>query len=174
MNKLSAIVSSRKFKRIFVVLWVGFYLLTLVIVFDPQSFFRFGYQGVFVFNLIGPGTFLIPVLAQHMNIFLLAFVSAAGMGLNDSISWLAGRSSDAMIPRNDKVRRIESTLQKYGPWGLFVWSLIPFPYDLIGLVAGYMEIKYWKFFLPTFLGKFVRFILLGSGALILFKGKNGI
>lgn len=153
------------FKKITVVAGVVFFVATILIFIDPQPFVRLGYFGVFVFNVVGPGTLLVPSLAQHMNIFGLAFASALGMAVNDSVSWLVGRNGDVVIPRGDRVRKIEGTLQRYGPFGLFFWSLIPFPYDLIGLIAGYMEFKYIVFFLPTFLGKFFRIILIGSGVI---------
>ena len=167
-NILANLFQSKKFKKMTLIFGVIFFVLTIIISFDPQPFLRFGYIGVFVFNLFGPGTLLFPSLARHMNILGLAFVTALGMAFNDSVSWLIGRSGDIIIPRSKKVKRIEGTIHKYGSVALFFWSLIPIPYDIIGLIAGYLEFPYKSFILPTFLGKFVRFILLGSGVVALF------
>jgi len=163
MNKLAKLFQSRKFKEITIILGVLFFVLTLAISLDPKPFLKFGYSGVFVFNLFGPGTLLIFSLAKHMNILWLALASALGMSLNDSVSWLVGRSGDVIIPRSKKVEKIEATIHKFGPIAFFVWSLIPIPYDIIGFVAGYLEFPYTSFVLPMFLGKFVRFIILGFG-----------
>jgi len=96
-----------------------------------------------------------------MNFIGLAFVTALGMGLNDSVSWLVGRSGDVVIPRSKRIIRLEGTIHRYGSLALFFWSLIPFPYDLIGLIAGYLEFSYKAFIIPTFLGRLIRFLILG-------------
>lgn len=147
------------------VLGILFFILTLFISQDPESFLRFGYPGVFIFNLFGAGTILAFTLARHMNISGLAFASALGMAFNDSVSWLIGRSSDAFFPRSKKMERIEKTVYKFGSIALFFWSLIPIPYDIVGFVAGYLKVSYASFVIPTFLGKFVRLILIGFGVL---------
>jgi len=168
MNKLLALTQSKTFKKLAFVFGIAFFFVTLVLAIDPNPFLKFGYLGVFIFNLFGPGTLLVPLLARHMNIVGLAFVTALGMAFNDSISWLVGKSSDVIISRSKKVEAIEATIHKFGPVALFFWSLIPIPYDIIGFIAGYLEFPYKSFIVPTFLGKFVRFILLGSGIVAIF------
>ncbi len=164
-TKLAKLFQSESSKKIILVLGLLFLILTIFISLDPTPFLKFSYLGVFAFNLFGPGTLLVPSLSRYMNIPLLAFATALGMLLNDSVSWLVGRSSDIVISRPRKFQKIEKTLHKFGPFALFFWSLIPIPYDLIGLIAGYLEFSYKSFVIPTFLGKFVRFLLLGYGTI---------
>ncbi len=153
-------------KWITVVLGLGFLIYTFVFVArDLAPFLKFGYPGVFLFNLVGPGMFLIPFLAPHMNVPVLAFVSALGMAFNDSVSWMVGKNGDVVLPRSNRIARIEGIMKKYGPFALFFWALIPFPYDLIGIIAGYLQVPYRFFVLATFLGRFVRFLLLGFGTI---------
>jgi membrane protein YqaA with SNARE-associated domain len=166
---VTSFFQSITFKRTTFILGVLFLALTLFISINPEPFLQFGYLGVFIFNLFGPGTLLFPSLVKHMNMFGLVLVTSLGMVLNDSISWVVGRSGDAIIPRSQKVEKIEGIIHKYGPVGLFFWSLIPIPYDIIGLIAGYLEMPYKRFIIPTFLGKLVRFILLGSSLLVLLE-----
>ncbi len=161
-------MNSPAVKKIWVGLGLVFFGLSWVIAIDPRPFLKFGYPGVLVFNLVGPGALLIPSLALYMNVYVLAIVSALGMAVNDSISWWVGKNGDVLLPRGDKVIRAEKVLQKYGPWGLFFWALIPFPYDVIGVIAGYMEIKFWAFFIPTFAGRLIRFLILGLGVLAVY------
>lgn len=129
----------------------------------PEPFLRFGYLGIFGFNLFGPGTLLIFSLAKHFNVYGLAFVSAIGMAFNDSIAWIIGNSGTAVIEKSRKLKTIEKTVQRYGVLALFIWSIIPFPYDLVGFVAGYLGLPYKKYIVPTFLGKFIRIMLIGLG-----------
>ena len=166
---LSILLQSKNFKQLSFVFGVIFLVISIFLVVDPKPFLKFGYFGVFLFNLFGPGTLLIPSLSQYMDVYLLAFASALGMLLNDSVSWIVGENSDVFIPRSKKVEMVEKTIHKYGILALFTWSLIPIPYDVVGFIAGYLGFPYKNFVLPTFFGKFIRFILMGMGLLILMR-----
>ena len=156
-------IQSKPFKVFTLVLAVIFYLLAFVIAFAPEPFLRFGYLGIFVYNLFGPGTFLVPTASRHFAVVGVALATALGMAINDSVSWLAGKNGDIVFKRGRRVERIEGNIKKYGPFALFFWALIPFPYDFIAIVAGYLKMPFWRFLLPTFLGRMVRFLGLGSG-----------
>lgn len=151
------------FKILSLILGIIFILLAFVVVLKPEPFIKFGYPGIFVYNLFGPGVFLIPVLSRTFNIFWVAFFSALGMALNDSVSWLVGKNGDIVIKRNPRIIKIEAKIQRFGPWAIFFWALIPFPFDLIAVIAGYLQIPYIRFLLPLFLGRLIRFFLMGSG-----------
>lgn len=155
--------SSRPFKVFTLILAVFFYLLAFVITFVPGPFLKFGYLGIFVFNLFGPGTFLVPVASRHFLVIGVALASSLGMTINDSVSWLAGKNGDIVFPRGRRVERIETAIKKYGPLALFFWAIIPFPYDFIAIIAGYLQLPFKRFLLPTFFGRLLRFILIGSG-----------
>ena|SRR3989344_1815907 len=163
MNKLTKLLESKVFKKTILVLGATFYIFTIFIVFNPEPFLKFGYLGVFVFNLFGPGTVLIPMLSRHMNVLWISIVGSAGMVLNDSVGWLVGKSGDVILPRSKRVEKFEESIQKWGSYALFGWALIPFPYDFIAMIAGYLEIPYKKFVLPVFLARVIRFALLGLG-----------
>lgn len=155
--------SSKPFKVFTLIFAVIFYLLAFVVAFAPQPFLRFGYLGIFAFNLFGPGMFLVPVASRHLAVFWVAVAAALGMAVNDLISWLAGRNGDVIFKRGQRVEKIEDKIKKFGPLALFFWALIPFPYDFIAVIAGYLKMPFWRFFLPTFLGRLLRFLGLGSG-----------
>lgn len=163
---------SKPFKVFTLILAIIFYLLAFVIVFEPGPFIKFGYPGIFVYNLFGPGTFLIPVLSRSFNVFWVAFFSALGMAINDSISWLAGKNGDIVLKRSPSILRIEAKIKKFGPWAIFGWALIPFPFDLIAIIAGYLEMPYWRFVIPMFLGRLIRFILMGFGIVAIWGKVN--
>lgn len=154
---------SKPFKVFTLVLAVIFYLLAFVIAFAPEPFLKFGYLGIFVFNLFGPGVFLVPTASRHFAVLGVALATALGMAINDSVSWLAGKNGDIVFPRGRRVAKIEEAIKKFGPIALFFWALIPFPYDFIAVIAGYLKMRFWRFLIPTFLGRLLRFLGLGSG-----------
>jgi membrane protein YqaA with SNARE-associated domain len=163
------LIQSKIFKTVVFILGVLLLISTVFISINPEPFLKFGYAGVFLFNLFGPGTLLIPTLSLEMNIPLIALFSATGMTLNDSLSWVVGTIGNDVIPPSSRVERIELKLKKHGAIYLFLWSLIPFPYDIIGFIAGYLDFKYLKFALPTILGKFIRFLVIGYGVTSIFS-----
>ena len=167
-KKLAKLLNSKSFKKIALILAIAFSFLSFFITARPESFLKSGYLGIFGFNLFGPGTLLIPSLATRMNLFGLAIATSLGMSLNDSVAWVIGASGDVIIPRSKKVLKAEEVVQRYGIYGLFFLSLLPLPYDFIGLIAGYLQISYRKFFIPTFSGRFLRMILIGLGTIALF------
>lgn len=167
-KRLGRLFQSRSFKKAVVVVGMFFIVLTFVIYLDPEPFLQFGYLGVFVFNLFfGPGTLLLPLLATRMNIVAVALATASGMVLNDSLTWFVGRSGDVLIPRSKGVVAIERAVHKFGPLAVFLLCLIPMPQDPTGLVAGYLGLSYKRFVIPTFLGMFIRSLLIGYGSISL-------
>jgi len=167
-DRLTKICASTNFKRVTLFFGVVFTVSSLFIVVQPEPFLALGYLGVFIFNLFGPGTLLIPTLSQTMNLPTLAFVTVAGMALNDSVSWLVGSSGDVIVPRTPKIKKLEALVTKYGAFGLSLTSLLPLPYYFIGLIAGYLKLPYRLFLIPTFLGRLSRMVLIGMGARLFF------
>jgi len=162
-RKFSSFFQSKPFKIASIVFAALFIILAVVVSFDPQPFIKYGYIGIFVYNLFGPGSLLVPTLSRHLSIPLVAIITALGMALNDAVSWLAGKNGDIVLKRGPKIKKIEKKIEQFGPFALFFWALIPFPYDLIAIIAGYLGIPFTKFLTPMFLGRLVRFLALGSG-----------
>lgn len=151
-------------KKIYFLVFLLLLILGFYIIIKPEPFLKYGYGGIFIFNILGGfGTYLIPTLSQKMNLFLLALSTALGMTLNDSISWVIGNGGVAIIEKGKWAKKVEKLLTKYGSVALFIISVLPIPYDAIGLISGYLGIQYKNFFLPTFFGKFLRMILIGLG-----------
>ena len=167
-EKIVYFFQSKTCKRIAFFIGILFLLVTGFVAISPEPFLKFGYPGVFIMSAIGGSSLLLIPLASHFNIYLLAFAGASGMAINDSIAWIIGNSGKAVVDRPVKLKKIEHSIEKYGIFAIFFWSLIPFPYDIIGLVAGYLGLSYVRYIIPTFLGKFIRFTLIGLGILSFF------
>jgi len=157
------ILQSKTFRRCSFVLGILLLILTGFIAIRPEPFLRFGLPGVFAMCAMGGSSLLLIPLAPYFNVFALAFAGASGMAVNDSIAWIVGSSGKSVVERPVKLKKIEDGVKKYGVFAIFFWSLIPFPYDIIGFVAGYLGLPYVHYVIPTFLGKFIRFTFIGLG-----------
>jgi membrane protein YqaA with SNARE-associated domain len=151
------------FRRLYASIGTVMIVLSFLIIVDPEPFVRLGYPGIFVFNLFGPGTLLIPSLSLKMNVWGLALSSAGGMAINDSVSWMVGHGGRAIITPGKRTERVERAIGKYGGWAFLGYSILPFPFDFVGLIAGYLRFSYWKMLGAAFVGKVTRFVLMGMG-----------
>ncbi len=61
--------------------------------------------------------------------------------------------------------RVEDWVRKWGALTIFIFSLVPFVFDLVGIAAGVLRFPFWKFLLLCWLGRtllYVGFILLAA------------
>lgn len=158
---MQKIVTTDLVNRLLFIVGFVFVILTIFIALDPAQFIQFGYLGIFVFNLFGPGTLLIPLVADHFNVVTLALVSAIGMSLNDSVVFVIGRSGQSVVKPGKRSDKVRDWVTKYGRLGLFTFSLVPLPIDIVGGTVGYLSLPYSYFIVPTFAGKFLRFLVVG-------------
>ena len=161
VSKIHQLLASKFSQRVIFVLGLVFLVGSVLIYVAVEPFMRFGYIGIFVFNLFGPGTLIIPRLVQVFNPLLVALVSSVGMSFNDSVAWVVGHSGNAVIANPHKYKKFERMIEKYGFWSFLLLSILPFPFDFIGGVAGYIGMSYRSFFVPTCIGKFIRFLVVG-------------
>lgn len=149
-------------------------LSILIFVFRNQ-FIRLqglGLTGLFILSIIGNATIIFPVPVvitafvggAIFNPFLVALVISFGATLGELTGYFAGYGAEDLISSNQKMKKIDSYMKKYGLWVLFVLAAVPNPlFDLAGIVAGATEIPIRKYLLVVWLGKLVKF---GSLALI--------
>lgn len=131
---------------------------------------RFGYLGVFLIMLLGNMTVFVPVpILAPLNIILggalpnpLLVGIAAGLGssLGELSGYLAGYSGSSIVKTNKTYLRIKAKVVKHGILMIFLLALIPNPlFDVGGLAAGAIGIKWWKFLIATIIGKTIRTIV---------------
>lgn len=160
---LVRLLNSRKFKVASFIFAVGIFIFAMVISFHTQSFLRYGYLGVFAFTLFGSGLYIIPLLVTQLNPIWLALICSLGMSVNESLNWVIGSTSTSIIEKGNRTKKFETVINRYGLIGIFCLALIPFPFDIVGIVAGRIGIPYIQFVLTIFLARLLRFNLLVLG-----------
>lgn len=159
-DRFLRVVSSKKFEKITFYLGIAFIFLSIFVAFDPKPLEKYGYLGVFLFSIFGAGSIIVAALARHMNIFSLTLAAALGIGVLDTIQWFTGKSGVAVIEKSSKILRVQKLIQKYGWPILFFLALIPWPYDFVSLLAGYLGFPYKKFIIPTLSGNYLRVLII--------------
>ncbi len=134
----------------------------------------FSYLGIFIANLIVSATILIPLpgpliivfaYALGLNIFLVSIASAAGSMVGEMVSYYAGFLGNNAAARTvKKYKKIEKLVRKYFSKHaiiiIFLAALLPFPFDIAGIVAGASRYSVIKFLIVGFAGKFFKTVYL--------------
>ena len=125
------------------------------------------YLVVFGANLLSSASIFIPAPGIAFTLAASAvwdpmFVALAA-GTGDALGemsgyWVGYVGEQIIVDENLSVyRKARAWMDKYGIWAVLAVALVPImPYDLIGMSAGALKIKWWKFFLATWVGKLER------------------
>jgi len=138
-----------------------------------QSYGWLAYLVVFGVSLLSSSTIFIPtpgtaiVLAAAMvwDPVLVGFAAGTGDAIGELTAYWVGYMGEKIIvdehlPAYQKAAR---WMDRYGAWAIFGVALVPVVlFDLVGLAAGALKIKWWKFLLATWCGKVPRSIVLCS------------
>lgn len=136
---------------------------------------RHGFVGIFILMLVTSMTILFPlpgwgvlVLAPGIMgvsgwmIFWLAIVATTGATLGETTAYLAGYWGRIVIPEKHqkKYDRIQHLMWRYGSPAIFIVSMMPFPFDLVGIACGALRFPLWKFLVYSWPGRLIRTMLL--------------
>ena len=145
------------------------------------------YLGAFLISLIGNATILFPgaviVLLSNLGIIiynstglygpiLIGLLGGIGAAIGETTGYIAGYSGREIVGKRKMYHEIERRVKRWGALAIFLFSLIPFIFDLVGIAAGILRFPFWKFILLCGLGRmilysvFVTLAALGMRALL--------
>ncbi len=129
----------------------------------------YGYLGAFVISIIFNATLILPA----GNILILAALGATlplpalvgiaggtGAAIGEITGYVAGRSGRSLVSNAPMYGRVERWLGRWGWLAVFVFSVFPFVFDLVGIAAGALRYPFWKFLLFCWLGRMLLYILI--------------
>lgn len=158
-------------------------ILPFVTDFSEERLQGLGYAGIFIANLAGTATVFIPVPGitaagqaliitggSELNPVLAGILGGLGMALGEITAYAAGavgrefaRGRHVGGPlwfRKAVLAAIAAVgwlMARYGMLTLFVLAAIPNPFfEVAGLTAGSVRMKFWRFMTAVTLGKVVR------------------
>lgn len=178
MAKIAIWLSKNKEKIIkYLLIFASVLISVLIFVFRDTlaQLSSYGYFGIFLINLIGSATILIPTPAlvatfvggSIYNPLLVGILSGIGASIGETTGYLAGYGTSVLIKENKNYKRVEKWMNINGFMTIFILACVPNPiFDLTGVFAGATKYSFKKYFLAVILGKVIRFIgisYLGSG-----------
>jgi membrane protein YqaA with SNARE-associated domain len=135
-----------------------------------------GIWAVFIIGIIDASLFgipLDPVVAYYVHLdpqrtIVYAILASLGSALGSTVPYLIGyKGGEALVVKKIGQRRfsrMHGLSEKYGDMALIIPALMPpgFPFKAFALIAGVTEMRYPHFLLSIFVGRLLRFIILGG------------
>lgn len=132
-----------------------------------------GYPGVFLLNLLGAVSMVLPVpglisvcgLSSVLDPFVLGALAGAGESLGEWSGYAVGYGGDTIFERFGYYRRlrprVQGWMEKRGTLVLFLASIIPNPFfDLVGIAAGSVHFPFRRFMVIIIAGKVLKGLMV--------------
>jgi membrane protein YqaA with SNARE-associated domain len=162
----------------------GFYFLlqylTPYLGIPEEGFAPIAYLIVFGVTLVANAAIFVPVVFHisimlwaiescNCNLVLVVLVASVAGALGEITGYYAGYLGKriVLVESTPGYDRFVGWMQRYGPWGIFLVSLQPLT-DIAGLLAGASKLPLWKFLLPCWPAKFIKYFVIsyfGGGIL---------
>ena len=89
---------------------------------------------------------------------MVGLAGGAGAAIGEITGYLAGYSGRGLAERTKLYNRVEDWVRRWGAMAIFIFSLVPFVFDLAGIAAGVIRFPFWKFFLLCWLGRTILYL----------------
>jgi len=130
------------------------------------------YLVVFVVSLISNASIIFPVAihlplmvaaSSEFNFVIIALIASTAGTLGEITGYYAGYLGKKIIvtDKTPGYTRLVNWMTRHGPLAVFILSLQPIiPFDIAGLISGASKIPLWKFLLPCWAGKSLKYLLI--------------
>ncbi|MFA5761750.1 MAG: VTT domain-containing protein [Dehalococcoidales bacterium] len=128
----------------------------------------YGYLGSFIISVILNASVVLPVGnfvviaalgATLPSATLVGLTGGIGAAIGELTGYLAGYSGQALVTTktNRWYLKLEAWLCKHGAPAIFLLSIFPFAFDVVGCIAGALRYPAWKFFIACWLGRTILY-----------------
>ncbi|MAG14754.1 MAG: hypothetical protein CL874_02585 [Dehalococcoidales bacterium] len=129
----------------------------------------YGYLGAFLISLILNATVILPVgnvLAISTlgailpSAIMVGLAGGVGAAIGEITGYMAGYSGRGFVQKSRVYQNVEGWVRRWGVPSLFIFSSIPFIFDLAAIAAGALRFPFWKFFILCWLGRTMSYIIV--------------
>ncbi len=139
---------------------------------DTSNLRSWGYAGVFLINLVGAASILLPSPAVAsvfgggalLDDFLgvpafiwVGLIAGSGEALGEFTGYAAGYGGRVVFENRPEYERVHSWMERHGTATMFGLSIFPNPlFDLAGVAAGAVRMPIRRFFPAVLSGKIIK------------------
>jgi membrane protein DedA with SNARE-associated domain len=155
-----------------IVVGVFFFYRSRPDIFEAESLKGWGYFGAFLSSLVSCATIVLPMPgvvvlftlgAVLPSATLVGIAGGAGAAIGELTGYMAGYSGQAMVSRQKVYTRFKGWVEKWGFLSIFILSIVPFAFDLVGIAAGVLRFPIWKFLIACWLGRTILYVGIAWG-----------
>lgn len=139
----------------------------------PPLFEKYGLFGLFIITVIGSSPIPIPVDLVVVSVVALgappiptAIFAGFGASLGAIIFYYTGsgliNATDIVEKHKKSIERAKGWLSSYGAISVFLFAVLPLPYDGMAVAAGAVGMGFQKFYVATLLGRLLRYFIVAE------------
>lgn len=133
---------------------------------------NYAYWGAFFISLAGNATVILPgaVLPILSTIgislypvtgspgpILVGLAGGIGAAIGEITGYMVGYSGRGIVERSKLYSLVEGWMRRWGALTVFILSVLPFFFDVVGIAAGVLRFPLWRFFLFCWLGRTILY-----------------
>jgi membrane protein DedA with SNARE-associated domain len=150
-----------------IIIAVGYVYFKYPDFFKQENIEKLGYLGVFVIGIILNATIIIPVsnmtvvfaMGAALNMpWAVGLIGGVAAGIGEMTGYIAGRSGRGLLAKNKIYVRVEKWVKRWGWIAIFFLSIVPFAFDIVGIIAGALRMPVWKFMVATWAGRTIIYV----------------
>ncbi|MGM5484759.1 MAG: hypothetical protein ACQEP1_02705 [Nanobdellota archaeon] len=122
------------------------------------------FGGLFFFIIPMEG-FFIAFLSQGHNPVLAILLYLTGMFISFNINYFIGlrlRELSKKIISTRKFYKIKATINKYGPPGIFIFNILPFPAQALSAIIGVFRYNRIRFYVYFIAGQGAKYAIIST------------
>jgi membrane protein YqaA with SNARE-associated domain len=129
----------------------------------------YGYLGAFLISIILNATIILPVSnvavmmalgATLPSFYIVGLAGGFGAGIGEMTGYIAGRSGRGLLAKSQVYHRVEGWVKRWGWIAVFVLSIFPIIFDVVGITAGALRMPVWRFFVACWLGRTISYVFM--------------
>lgn len=133
---------------------------------------HYGYLGAFLISLIFNASVILPagnilvisaLGALMPSALLVGLVGGAGAAIGETIGYAVGLSGRGIAGRSNLYGRVEGWVKRWGIVAIFIFSMVPLVFDLVGIAAGVLRFPFWRFLVVCWFGRTILYIIIAIG-----------
>ena len=143
---------------------------------ELKNYAYWGYLGAFLISLVGNATIIFPVAVLGILIgmgtalypingffgpIMVGLAGGIGAAIGEITGYMVGYSGRGVVGGSKLYLRLVVWLRRWGILTVFILSVVPFFFDLVGLAAGALRFPLWKFVLFCWLGRTILYVGIG-------------
>ena len=105
--------------------------------------------GIVLYPLTGP-----------VGPIIVGLAGGVGAAIGEVTGYLAGYSGRGIVEKSKIYNLLVGWVKRWGALAIFVFSVVPLVFDLVGIAAGILRVPFWKFMLACWLGRTLLYVII--------------